>query len=154
MSVRQLFFLSTALFFGDPTMSDTPSLYQSHQKIYPKYQKGFFRRLRWQVMGLLLGFYYLMPLLRWPRGPGLPDQAVLFDLPQRKFYLFDLVIWPQEIFLLTFLLIGAAVGLFFITTLAGRVFCGYMCFQTVWTDLFLFIEQLFEGSPRKRRAMD
>ncbi|OSM02558.1 putative 4Fe-4S ferredoxin [Magnetofaba australis IT-1] len=92
--------------------------------------------------------------MRWDREAGLPDQAVLFDLPTRKFFLFDLVIWPQEIFLLTLVLIFAAVGLFFITALAGRVFCGYMCFQTVWTDMFLYMEKVFEGSYRQRRMLD
>ncbi|MBF0622219.1 MAG: cytochrome c oxidase accessory protein CcoG [Magnetococcales bacterium] len=130
------------------------SLYASHIKIYPKYQQGFFRKIKWISLFILLGFYYLIPLIRWDRGGDLPTQAVLFDLPHRKFYIFDLVIWPQDIFLLTFLLIVSAVGLFFITALAGRVFCGYMCFQTVWTDLFLYVENFFEGSPRQRRMLD
>jgi cytochrome c oxidase accessory protein FixG len=129
-------------------------LYQSWQKIYPKYQPGFFRIVKWTILAIALGIYYLLPALRWDRGEGLPDQAVLFDLPGRKFYLFDLVVWPQEVFLLTFLLIAAAVALFFVTALAGRVFCGYFCFQTVWTDMFLFVEHLLEGSPRQRRALD
>ncbi|MBF0358185.1 MAG: cytochrome c oxidase accessory protein CcoG [Magnetococcales bacterium] len=130
------------------------SLYSDWKKIYPRYQTGFFRKLRWALVILFLGIYYLLPMLRWDRGFGLPDQAVLFDLPARKFYLFDMVIWPQEIFLLAFLLIAAALGLFFITALAGRVFCGYMCFQTVWTDLFLYVEKIFEGNRKKRIKLD
>ncbi|MEO5345793.1 MAG: cytochrome c oxidase accessory protein CcoG [Magnetococcus sp. YQC-9] len=101
-----------------------------------------------------LGIFFLLPWLRWERPGGLPNQAVLFDLPGRKFYIFDWMIWPQDIILLAFLLIAAAIGLFFITALAGRVFCGYMCFQTIWTDLFLLIEKLFEGNRNARINLD
>ncbi|MBF0625218.1 MAG: cytochrome c oxidase accessory protein CcoG [Magnetococcales bacterium] len=134
--------------------NSTATLYAAQVKIYPSYQSGFFRKIRWSVLFFLLGIYYLIPFIRWERGGGLPNQAVLFDLPNRKFYLFDIVVWPQEIFLLTFLLILMAVGLFFMTSLAGRVFCGYMCFQTVWTDLFLAVERLFEGSRNRRMKLD
>ena len=130
------------------------SLYAEWKKIYPRYQTGFFRKLRWSLVAFFLGIYYLLPFLRWQRAAGLPDQAILFDLPGRKFYLFDLVVWPQEIFLLAILLIAAALGLFFITALAGRVFCGYMCFQTIWTDLFLYVEKIFEGNRKKRMKLD
>ncbi|MBF0310588.1 MAG: cytochrome c oxidase accessory protein CcoG [Magnetococcales bacterium] len=133
-------------------MTDSPSLYASRKQIFPKYQPGFFRSLRWYLTGLFLGIYYLLPFLRWDRGAGIPDQAILFDLPGRKFYLFGLVVWPQEVYLLAFLLIAAAFGLFFITALAGRIFCGYMCFQTVWTDLFLLVELWTEGHWKKRQA--
>ncbi|MBF0447056.1 MAG: cytochrome c oxidase accessory protein CcoG [Magnetococcales bacterium] len=133
---------------------ETVSLYADWKKIYPRYQTGFFRKLRWSLVALFLGIYYLLPFLRWQRAAGLPDQAVLFDLPGRKFYIFDLVVWPQEIFLLAILLIAAALALFFMTALAGRVFCGYMCFQTVWTDLFLYVEKVFEGNRKKRMKLD
>ncbi|MBF0137320.1 MAG: cytochrome c oxidase accessory protein CcoG [Magnetococcus sp. DMHC-1] len=136
------------------TADSPPSLYESHKKIYPKYQPGLFRNIKWLAMFILLGSYLLFPLLRWTRPAGLPEQAVLFDLPSRKFYIFDLIIWPQEVFLLTFLLIAAAIGLFFMTALAGRVFCGYMCFQTVWTDLFQALEHLIEGNRNKRLRLD
>ncbi|MBF0158437.1 MAG: cytochrome c oxidase accessory protein CcoG [Magnetococcales bacterium] len=132
----------------------TVSLYSDWKKLYPRYQTGFFRRMRWGLIFLLLGIWIVLPLLRWNRPGSLPDQAVLFDLPNRKFYIFDLIIWPQEIFLLALLLIAAAVLLFFITTLAGRVFCGYICFQTVWTDLFLYVEKLFEGNRKQRIKLD
>ena len=131
-----------------------PSLYAEWKKLYPRYQPGFFRQVRWAMVCFLLGVYVLLPLLRWQRSPELPDQAVLFDLPNRKFYFFDMIIWPQDVFLLTFLLIAAAMGLFFITALAGRVFCGYMCFQTVWTDLFLIVEKWFEGNRKQRIKLD
>lgn len=130
------------------------SLYESHKKIYPKYQPGFFRSLRWWVLWFLLGMYFLFPFLRWDRGPDGPGQAVLFDLPTRKFYIFDIVIWPQDVILLTVLLFAMTMGLFFMTTLAGRVFCGYICFQTVWTDLFLYVEKLVEGDRNRRLKLD
>ncbi|MBF0131079.1 MAG: cytochrome c oxidase accessory protein CcoG [Magnetococcales bacterium] len=132
----------------------TDSLYADWKKQYPKYQSGFFRNVRWASVIVLLGIYYILPFIRWDRPGSLPDQAVLFDLPERKFYIFDIVIWPQEIFLLALLLIAAALGLFFITALAGRVFCGYMCFQTVWTDLFLQVERFFEGNRKRRIKLD
>lgn len=135
-------------------MSNEHSLYADWKKLYPRYQTGFFRRLRWIIVWILLGTYYVLPFIRWQRPGTMPNQAVLFDLPARKFYLFDLIVWPQEIFLLTFLLMAAAFGLFFITALAGRVFCGYMCFQTVWTDMFLYVEKLVEGNRKKRIKLD
>ncbi|MBF0584440.1 MAG: cytochrome c oxidase accessory protein CcoG [Magnetococcales bacterium] len=134
--------------------TDTDSLYAAWKKIYPRHQEGFFRNLRWALYGIELGLFFLLPYLRWQRSPGLPSQAVLFDLPGRKFYIFDLVIWPQDIFLLAFLLIAAAIGLFFMTALAGRVLCGYMCLQTVWTDIFLQLEKLFEGNRKQRIKLD
>nr|CRH06230.1 Nitrogen fixation protein fixG [Candidatus Magnetococcus massalia] len=130
------------------------TLYADWKKLYPRYQDGFFRSLRWAVLVVLMGIYYILPLMRWQRDDGLPNQAVLFDLPTRKFYIFDLVIWPQEIFLLALLLFAAAIGLFFITALAGRVFCGYFCFQTVWTDLFIYVEKMWEGNRKKRMKLD
>ncbi|MBF0294754.1 MAG: cytochrome c oxidase accessory protein CcoG [Magnetococcales bacterium] len=138
----------------DIASDDEKSLYANWKKIYPSHQPGFFRNLRWVVYGIELGIYFLLPLVRWERPEGLPTQAVLFDLPERKFYLFDLIIWPQDIFLLAFLLIAAAIGLFFMTALAGRVFCGFMCIQTVWTDLFLLLERLFEGDRKRRLKFD
>ncbi|MBF0415337.1 MAG: cytochrome c oxidase accessory protein CcoG [Magnetococcales bacterium] len=132
----------------------TPSLYADWKKQYPKYQSGFFRNLRWLSILVLLGLYYALPFIRWKRPGDLPNQAVLFDLPERKFYIFDIVIWPQDIFLLALLLIAATLALFFITALAGRVFCGYMCFQTVWTDLFLQVERFFEGNRKRRIKLD
>lgn len=129
-------------------------LYQSWKKLYPRHQDGFFRTLRWQVTALTLGLWIILPLLRWNRGENLPDQAVLIDLPTRKFYLFGLTVWPQDVFLLAVLLIVAAVALFFITALAGRIFCGYLCFQTVWTDLFLWVEKVVEGDRKQRIKLD
>src|SRR6185369_7146448 len=96
-----------------------------------------------------LGIYYLLPFVRWDRGPNAPSQAVLIDLPGRRFYFFFIELWPQEIYYLTGLLILAAVALFLMNALAGRVWCVYLCPQTVWTDLFFAIERFFEGDRRE-----
>ena len=107
------------------------SLYAKRQKIYPREVHGLFAAFRASGVALLLGFYYIVPWLQWDER-----QAVLFDLPERKFYILNMVFWPQDFFYLTLLLIVSALGLFFVTALAGRVWCGYACPQTVWTTLF------------------
>ena len=130
------------------------SLYQKRIKIYPKLARGAFRRWKWVIMAVTLSIYYLTPWIRWDRGPNAPDQAVLIDFPSRRFYFFFIEIWPQEVYYLTGLLILAAIGLFLITSLAGRVWCGYTCPQTVWTDLFIAVERLFQGDRAARIRMD
>lgn len=129
-------------------------LYASRVKVYPKLVHGNFRRLKWLVMAVTLAIYYITPWLRWDRGPGLPDQAVLLDFPARRFYFFFLEIWPQEFYYVTGLLILAAFGLFLVTSVAGRVWCGYACPQTVWTDLFIHVERFFEGDRAARIRLD
>ncbi|MDZ4381334.1 MAG: cytochrome c oxidase accessory protein CcoG [Parvibaculum sp.] len=129
-------------------------LYESRVKVYPKLVHGTFRRLKWLVMAFTLAIYYVTPWLRWDRGPNLPDQAVLLDFPARRFYFFFLEIWPQEFYYVTGLLILAALGLFLVTSVAGRVWCGYACPQTVWTDLFIHVERFFEGDRAKRIRLD
>lgn len=121
------------------------SLFEARKPIYPAKVNGIFRRTKWAVMLLLLGLYYFLPWVRWERGPDAPSQAILMDVMNRKFYFFFIEIWPQEVFYFTGLLLIAALGLFFATTLFGRVWCGYACPQTVWTDLFLHVERFFEG---------
>ncbi len=130
------------------------SLYQKRVKIYPRLARGGFRRLKWGVMAVTLAIYYLTPWIRWDRGPNAPDQAVLIDFPGRRFYFFFIEIWPQEVYYLTGLLILAAIGLFLVTSLAGRVWCGYTCPQTVWTDLFIAVERFFQGDRASRIRMD
>jgi cytochrome c oxidase accessory protein FixG len=125
------------------------SLYAARTHIYPRSVSGRFRRLKWAIVVLAYGVYFLLPWLRWEREVG-PDQAVLFDLAGRKFYLFDLVVHPQDIFWLAGLLMIAAYLLFFVTGLAGRVFCGYFCFQTLWTDVYILIERLVQGERPAR----
>ncbi len=101
-----------------------------------------------------LGIYYRLPFVRWDRGPNAPDQAVLIDFPNRRFYFFFIEIWPQEVYYLTGLLIIAAMALFLMNAVAGRVWCGYLCPQTVWTDLFQAIERLIEGDRREHVLRD
>ncbi len=132
----------------------TQSLYKRREKIHPKRAKGFFRQLKWIVMAVTLTIYYVTPWLRWTRGPGAPDQAVLIDFPSRRFYFFFIEIWPQEVYYLTGLLIMAGIGLFLMTSIAGRVWCGYSCPQTVWTDLFLVVERAIEGDRNARIRLD
>ncbi|MBC6404879.1 MAG: cytochrome c oxidase accessory protein CcoG [Rhodospirillales bacterium] len=130
------------------------SLYSKRVKIYPKLAHGRWRKIKWIVLAVTLGIYYLLPWVRWDRGPGQPDQAVLLDLPARRFYFFWLEIWPQEVYFLTGLLILSALALFLATALAGRVWCGYSCPQTVWTDLFIQVERLIEGDRAARIRLD
>lgn len=125
------------------------SLYAKRQKIYPREVHGLFAALRTMGVSTLLGLYYLAPWLQWDGR-----QAVLFDLPERKFYIVNLVFWPQDFFYLALLLIVAALGLFFVTALAGRVWCGFACPQTVWTEAFLWIERKVEGSRPQQMKLD
>lgn len=129
-------------------------LFAKQNKIYPRRVWGKFRKLKWVAMITLLGIYYAAPWLRWNRGPHSPDQAILIDMPQRKAYFFNIEIWPQEVYYITALLILAAVGLFFVTSLLGRVWCGYACFQTVWTDLFVWVERIVQGDRNARKKLD
>ncbi len=125
------------------------SLYQKRQKIYPREVHGLFAALRTMGVVTLLGLYYIVPWLQWDGR-----QAVLFDLPERKFYIVNMVFWPQDFFYLALMLIVAALGLFFVTALAGRVWCGYACPQTVWTEAFLWIERKIEGSRPQQMKLD
>jgi cytochrome c oxidase accessory protein FixG len=132
-------------------MSDTPEqLYVAREPIFPKRVKGKFRSLKWWIMGITLGIYYLVPWIRWDRGPNLPDQAVLIDMSSRRFFFFWIEIWPHEFYFIAGLLIMAGLGLFLFTSAAGRVWCGYTCPQTVWTDLFILVERWVEGDRNAR----
>ncbi len=132
----------------------TPSLYAKQRIIYPQRVKGLFRKVKWAIIAVLLGLYYLIPWIRWDRGPDAPSQAVLVDIQGGRLYFFGGEIWPQEVYYLTGLLIIGAIGLFLVTAIAGRVWCGFTCPQTVWTDLFLFVERLVEGDRNKRIKLD
>ncbi len=129
-------------------------LYITRIKVYPRAIKGLWRRVKWVVLVLLLGLYYVVPWLRWDRGPDAPNQAILIDLDGRRGWFFDVVIWPQEIYFVTGFLILGAFGLFFATALFGRVWCGFTCPQTVWTDLFMMVERLIEGDRNERMRLD
>jgi cytochrome c oxidase accessory protein FixG len=128
----------------------TPSLYAPHEPIFPRRVSGAFRRLKWWIMALTLGIYYITPWLRWDRGSSMPDQAVLVDLAHRRFYFFWIEIWPHEFYFVAGLLIMAGLGLFLFTSALGRVWCGYTCPQTVWTDLFILVERWIEGDRNAR----
>lgn len=130
------------------------SLYKARVKIHPRLVRGTFRTLKWWLMAVTLTIYYVVPWLRWDRGPDAPDQAVLIDFPTRKFYFFFIEIWPQEFFYIAGLLIMSGIGLFLVTSVAGRVWCGYFCPQTVWTDLFIHVERLIEGDRNARIKLD
>jgi cytochrome c oxidase accessory protein FixG len=125
------------------------SLYAARRKIHAREVTGRYERLRVIAMSALLGLFYGLPWIQW-RG----QQAVLFDLPARKFHIFGLVFFPQDFFLLTWLLIIAAVTLFFFTSLGGRLWCGYACPQTVWTKAFVTIERWCEGERQQRIKLD
>jgi len=129
-------------------------LYAPRIKVHPKRVAGLYRQLKWAALVLLLGIYYSVPWLRYDRGPGAPGQAVLVDLPARRAYFFGIEIWPQEVYYITGILIVAAIGLFFMTSLAGRIWCGYACPQTVWTDLYMLVERLIEGGRTARMKLD
>ncbi|HSM40841.1 MAG TPA: cytochrome c oxidase accessory protein CcoG [Afifellaceae bacterium] len=130
------------------------SLYAARKKIFPKRAEGFFRRLKWWIMAVTLGIYYVTPWLRWDRGPHAPDQAVLVDMANRRFYFFFIEIWPQEFFYIAGLLVMAGIGLFLVTSTVGRAWCGYTCPQTVWVDLFIAVERWVEGDRNARIRLD
>ncbi|CAA7612960.1 cytochrome c oxidase accessory protein CcoG [Magnetospirillum sp. SS-4] len=129
-------------------------LYAETVIIHPRTVKGTFRNWKWAAMIVLLGIYHIGPFLRWDRGPDAPDQAILADLTGQRGYFFFLEIWPQEVYYLTGLLFIAAVALFFMSAVAGRIWCGFFCFQTVYTDLFVLVERWVVGDRAKRMALD
>jgi len=124
-------------------------LYRSEDKVYPREVKGRFATLRRVAMFVLLGAFYIGPWLVWDNR-----QAILFDLPARKFYVFGMTLWPQDFVYLALLLIILAVSLFFFTAIAGRLWCGFACPQTVWTEAFTWIEMAIEGDRSKRIKLD
>jgi cytochrome c oxidase accessory protein FixG len=134
---------------AQPANNDANPLYAAHKKIYPREAHGRFARLRVLSLLTLLGIYYLTPLLQWDGR-----QAILFDLPARKFYLFGLTLWPQDFIYLAGLLILAGLALFFFTALLGRVWCGYACPQTVWTEAYLWMERKIEGNRSQQMKLD
>jgi len=133
---------------ADPGVAED-SYYAPHQKIYPREISGTFSTLRVTAAWVLLGAFYLLPWVPWGER-----QAILFDLPARKFYLFGLTLWPQDFIFLAWLLVIAALSLFFFTAVAGRLWCGYACPQTVWTEVFLWMERVTEGDRARRMKLD
>jgi cytochrome c oxidase accessory protein FixG len=133
--------------------SSTPA-YAASAKVQPRSVKGRFRSLKWWASVILLAYWHLAPFLRWDRGPGAPDQAILADMAGRRGYFFFIEIWPQEVYFLTGLLFMAAIALFLMTALVGRVWCGFLCWQTVYTDLFVAVERLVIGERNQRIAFE
>ena len=131
-----------------------PALYENRKKVYTKDVYGPVRSAKSAVMVVCLAIYYTLPWLRWDRGPGMPNQAILMDLWHERFYFFSVVLWPQDTYLLTFVLILSAIALFLVTSVFGRVWCGYACPQTVWTDLFMTVERWIEGDRNARMKRD
>ncbi|MGD8783995.1 MAG: cytochrome c oxidase accessory protein CcoG [Thioalkalispiraceae bacterium] len=130
-------------------MSEQTAYVDERIPVYPRSVKGKFRNIKTIILLLAYGVYFILPWLPWTRETG-PSQTVLFDIVNRRFYIFDLVVYAQDIFWLAgFLIIGAFL-LFFVTGILGRVFCGYFCFQTLWTDVFIFIERLVQGERNAR----
>ncbi len=138
---------------GADELDDGP-LYEAARKVYPQKVWGTYRRLKWIVLWIALGVYYILPFIRWSRGPNEPSQAVLVDMAHSRFYAFFIELWPQEVYYFTGLLILASLILFLSNALFGRVWCGYACPQTVWTDLFLWVERAIEGDRRERIKLD
>jgi polyferredoxin len=132
-----------------PSTLESTSFYEAEGKVYPRGVRGRFDTLRRIAVVVLLGMYYAFPWLSWDGR-----QAVLFDLPARKFYVFGLAFWPQDFIFLALLLIIAGVALFFFTAVAGRLWCGYACPQTVWTEVFLWMERWTEGDRARRIKLD
>lgn len=127
--------------------------YRKNGKIHAKSVQGRFNTIRWALVWLTQIVFYGACWLPWATETG-TRQAILFDIANEKFYLFDLVLWPQDALLLAFILILAATALFFVTTLAGRLFCGFACPQTVYTSIFVWIENKVEGDHVARRRLD
>jgi cytochrome c oxidase accessory protein FixG len=125
------------------------SLYKAQEKIYPRSIFGYFAKWRWLMIWLTQIFFYGAPWLEWGQR-----QALLFDLPAKRFYIFNLVLYPQDLIYLTGILIISALSLFLFTAIAGRLWCGYTCPQTVYTEIFLWIERQIEGDRAKRMKLD
>ena len=125
------------------------SLYKRTEKIYPREVQGWYAKWRWVLVWVTQIVFYGMPWLMWG-----DRQAILFDLGTRRFYMFNLVLYPQDFIYLTGLLIISAYGLFLFTTVAGRLWCGYACPQSVYTEIFMWIERRFEGDRPKRMKLD
>ncbi len=137
-----------------PTEAPDLRLVADRDRVYPMSVAGPVRNFKWEVLVLCLSIYYILPWLRWDRGIGRPNQALLLDIWNERMYVLDWEFWPQDIYLLAGAMILAAIALFMVTSLIGRVWCGYTCPQTVWTDLFLRVERIIEGDRNERMKRD
>jgi len=140
---------------ADPDVTESAlGQYQKRKAVFPKAVDGHFRRLKWAIMAITLTIYYATPWIRWDRGPYSPDQAVLVDIAHRRFYMFDIEIWPHEFYFVAGLLVMAGVGLFLVTSAVGRAWCGYACPQTVWTDLLQHVDRLIDGDRNAQLRLE
>lgn len=137
-----------------PASPSPGSLYAHRPTVHPRATKGPNRRRKTMVALLTLAVLTVGPWLRWDRGPGMPDQAVLFDFAAMRGFFLDVVIWPQEFYFVTGILIVASFGLFLVTALRGRLWCGFACPQTVWTDIFVWIERSIQGDRAARLRLE
>lgn len=128
--------------------------FEAKKRLYPQSAKGKIRNIKWLLNSIFLLIYLGTPFLRWDRGINNQNQAILIDIKGSKGYFFGIEMWPDEVYYLMAILVLAAVILFFITSLFGRIWCGYACFQTVWTDLFIAVEKIFQGDRNKRIILD
>jgi len=130
-------------------MSEQIAFVEKRIPVFPRSVKGVFRNIKTVILIFAYGMYFVLPWIPWTRETG-PNQTIMFDIVNRRFYIFDLTVYAQDIFWLAgFLIIGAFL-LFFVTSILGRVFCGYFCFQTLWTDVFIYIERLVQGERNAR----
>ncbi len=125
------------------------SLYEKHRKVYARATSGKFNNLRWLLVFITQAIFYIGPWIQWGGR-----QALLLDLVERKFYIFGLVLWPQDVIYLSVILLLSAFALFLFTAVAGRLFCGYACPQTVYTEIFMWIENKIEGDRNARIKLD
>ena len=132
-----------------PPDEGSGSLFEAQKKIYPRSVSGLFARWRWALVALTQLVFYGLPWLAWGQR-----QAVLFDLEARRFYIFGWVLYPQDFIYLTGLLVVSALSLFLFTAVAGRLWCGFACPQTVYTEIFLWIERKIEGDRAARMQLD
>jgi cytochrome c oxidase accessory protein FixG len=132
---------------------DEETLYQKRVAIHPRSIKGRFRNFKTTMLLMAYAVFFFLPWVRWDHG-GAVTQAVLYDLPNRRFYIFNLIVHPQDIYWLAGALIIFAWLLFFVTGIVGRAFCGYFCFQTLWTDAFMFIERWIQGDRQAQIKLD
>lgn len=134
---------------GQSSAAESISFYEKHKKVYIRDVKGWWNTWRWALVWLTQIIFYGLPWLEWNER-----QAVLLHLVERKFYFFGLVLWPQDVFYLALLLIISAYALFLFTAIAGRLFCGYACPQTVYTEIFMWVENRIEGDRSARLKLD
>jgi len=129
-------------------------LYAARQPIHPKLVHGRWRNIKWAMMAFTLAIYYGAPWIRWDRPGAMPDQAILVDFAHQRFYFFWIQLWPQEVYFITGLMVMGALAIFLASAMFGRLWCGYSCPQTIWTDLYILVERAFEGDRNARMRLD